>query len=261
MAEYIYYLEEDYGGPFLIDQSQFNELEEVLEAQWKKILQRHESEYDADVNAHVERRIESEAEVFKTKAWSKEAKDAHLKELNSEQSRRKIADELRAINPISDNLHRSVSVGCPGGRTLRGETIAEIDQQLKLDRLTATNISIYLGRGHRDISVSMKITGGGDSCISVEVTPSDEDICREIFMALKLWAESVKPDIRLRAWKNPVAKTVAFAAVALIVFGSLIVLAKSFAISKGFDTDTLVQNMWQQQITRAGFTTEFVLNR
>jgi len=221
MVEYVYSLQAEYSGPFLIGRDKFLELDGILTGLWQNLDAQRQLQIaektQAYVNETIADRIESARSIFSGAELEK-----RLKEYQGEESRKKLADGyIPGLNGLRFS-ERKVSANCGEGKTIEGQTVKEIDNQLTLDGLSPRIVGVWYHCGN--IAFSFTVTSGGESTIRIAVTPERGEPSHEVFLALRTWAESVRPNSRVRLWTNEVIRFLALAFLALLAYGVVSIL-------------------------------------
>ena len=178
MTNFTYSTELSIQGPWLLGRSVLEELDQVLERTWLDYHQLKQSAIDAKVAQMV-----------------------------SERRHRGVpptAEELTSLRERADSYEyrckRSTVVHFSSTKSLQAETIRGAISQLVASDEYPKGFSVHMTIGQIEASVSVGQTAYASDLLRVRVSPETDSASRELFGALRQWAETHQPPMWQRVW-------------------------------------------------------------
>ena len=180
MAEFTHSTESEIGGPFLIDRSQLEALDRILQDEWG----RFEVEHKRALDEAVEKELKQE----RSHSWNHDKDD----------------DQLRTFIRKSLELSRAFQKRRQCVITLKGGTSATVPdfaaalREPDLRDKEPTGFVTVLESGDRACYVTLQ--SRLDSSLKVEVAPKRDQLVQQTLTVLKNWQNSVRPPPWQRGW-------------------------------------------------------------
>jgi hypothetical protein len=175
MSTFVYSTQKDFDGPWLVSRDALNELDEVLE----RICGRYQIEADK----HIETEINNHLEGYP----------------------QEIQDKLRESTRESFSrlkLQRNVKLTLSNAKYIQGETIKGLLANPELQEEAPTGVEVDISASNLNARLQL---GGGSSegaSLNIRTSPETDNISREAFSELQLWATKNQSPSWQRLWNN-----------------------------------------------------------
>jgi len=199
MAEFIHSTKAEIDGPFLIDRSQLEALDKILEEEWLRFREERK--------ARLDQAVEQDFKKERSKSYYKEESDEHI--------RKRIRNEF-------DNSHafrerKEFFLFLKNGSSAKVLDFAAAHREPDLHDKEPNGLYAILQSGEHSCEVT--ITNRRPS-LTVEVSPKRDQFVQQTLMVLKNWQNSVRPPKWQSIWVklvrgSPVHWVVWFFAVAM----------------------------------------------
>ncbi len=226
MVEYIYSLKAGIGGPLLLNRDKLFELDQILDGIWKELETWRQQEIAQETEAYVNERV---AEDIKgaSRVLSGADLEKKRKEYDNAEYRAGLAEGYGETLMARNRPSREVTVSCGPGRTIEAHFLREIDDKLAMDSLTAKSIFFSLYSANRQVSISI------EDGVGIGVSPEADEKSHTMFLKLKSWAESVRPNVRVRLWCSQAAQYVVGLFMVFFVIGVVGILTDQVTTQPG----------------------------
>lgn len=182
----------DMAGPWQLSLSDLSGLDAVIDLE----LQRLE--------AYREKQLSEQIEEYRKQYPQKEGRQDAIGDLR---------EKLASIHDLT-KVNRRLSIAVSNGDRVEIATFAEARRLQAVEEMKVTSFDIRLSTGRVNCSISMLKSGG----LTIECSPPDSHIAREVYISMKQWAQDHQPATLLRIWRMGVWSLGAAALVQLIFF-------------------------------------------
>jgi hypothetical protein len=182
MAEIIHGTNSQIKGPFLIDRSQLEALDHILQEEWA----RFESEFEKTLHDAVEKEFQKE----RANSWNKEKNDGQLRALAKENLQKSYEFRKR----------RQCAITLTNGSVVILPDIAAAFREPELqDKELSGFVAGLESCGGRKCSITL---GRYGTELEIEVAPKGDYFVQQTFTVLKNWQNSVRPPAWQTFWRN-----------------------------------------------------------
>jgi hypothetical protein len=180
MAEFTHTTESEIKGPFLIDRSQLEALDRILQDEWGR--------FDEEHKRAVDEAAEVQFEEERPHSWNKDKDDKQLRALVRQKLER--SREFRKRRQCVITLKGGTSATVP-------DFAAALREPDLRDKEPAGFVAV-LESGERACYVTLE--SRWDTSLKVEVAPKRDQLVQQTLTVLKNWQNSVRPPLWLRWW-------------------------------------------------------------
>ena len=179
MADFIHTTNSEIDGPFLLDRSQLEALDQALNDEWV----RFEEEYNRTLKEAIEKLFNKE----RTQSWNKDRSDAELR----------AAARLELERSFEFRKGRQFSI------ILKNESIAKVQdfaasfREPDLQDKDPSGFVVSMESAGRKCCVTLR---GDRPRLEVSVEPKGDYLVQQTFTILKTWQNSVRPPLWQALW-------------------------------------------------------------
>ena len=176
MVEAIYPNTLKYHGPWLVDSSQLEALDQIIESEWPKLLQYREQRIQEAVDKKM---ADQEGQSYKI-------------------DRSEIIERVKASYEFCKG-ERLVRIYYKNNRELKATSFKEAmhDQTFADDKPIAASVSVACGEVQVGLSIS-----SGSAHLQVAAEPINNPLAREFRFKLEQWAKSASSPSWLKIWRT-----------------------------------------------------------